>query len=89
MHEKKLVFTIIGDKGVGKTSLLYWYNTDEFNNQYTETTCDHYESQVQIEGNEFVLEFWDVGAKDDHESIRKFWVSQSSAFVVAFNLLGR
>lgn len=83
-----ITFAIAGDKGVGKSCLLLSYATDEFLTTYTPTTWEHYEGQVEVEDNSFKLEFWDLSAEDKDENVRKFAISKSEAFVVAFNLLG-
>ncbi|CAI2371038.1 unnamed protein product [Moneuplotes crassus] len=85
--DKQIVFSIIGDKGVGKTSLLYCYTTDEFNWNYEPTNCEHYEATTTIENNDFFLEFWDTSANEEDDQARKFCVEKSHCFVVAFSLL--
>jgi len=86
--DKQIVFSLIGDKSVGKSCLLNSYAKDEFHWDYTPTSCDHYGATTTIEHSDFSLEFYDTGGDEDDDEIKKFCISKSHAFIVAFNMLG-
>lgn len=79
---------MFGDKGVGKTALLYCYATDEFTIDYNPTSWDHYEAPVEVENHKFKIEFWDLNANKEDENMRKYCASKSKAFIICFNMLG-
>ncbi|THG07317.1 hypothetical protein TEA_006673 [Camellia sinensis var. sinensis] len=61
---------ILGDSGVGKTSLMNQYVNKKFSNQYKATIgADFLTKEVQFEDRLFTLEIWDTAGQERFQSL--------------------
>ena len=83
---EKLAFKVVmvGNGGVGKTSLIRRFVHDKFETDYLMTLgTDVTKYNDQIEGNEIVFIIWDLGGQQAFEQMRnKFFYGANAAIVV-------
>ncbi|CAI0423084.1 unnamed protein product [Linum tenue] len=61
---------ILGDSGVGKTSLMNQYVNRKFSNQYKATIgADFLTKEVQFEDRLFTLQIWDTAGQERFQSL--------------------
>ncbi|TYJ17972.1 hypothetical protein E1A91_A09G089900v1 [Gossypium mustelinum] len=61
---------ILGDSGVGKTSLMNQYVNRKFNNQYKATIgADFLTKEIQFEDRLFTLQIWDTAGQERFQSL--------------------
>ncbi|XP_011001607.1 PREDICTED: ras-related protein Rab7 [Populus euphratica] len=61
---------ILGDSGVGKTSLMNQYVNRKFSNQYKATIgADFLTKEVQFEDRMFTLQIWDTAGQERFQSL--------------------
>ncbi|KAE8662981.1 Ras-related protein Rab7 [Hibiscus syriacus] len=61
---------ILGDSGVGKTSLMNQYVNRKFSNQYKATIGAHFlTKEVQFEDRLFTLQIWDTAGQERFQSL--------------------
>ncbi|KAL6514567.1 hypothetical protein OROGR_020146 [Orobanche gracilis] len=61
---------ILGDSGVGKTSLMNQYVNKKFSNQYKATIgADFLTKEVQFEDRVFTLQIWDTAGQERFQSL--------------------
>ncbi|CAD6233545.1 unnamed protein product [Miscanthus lutarioriparius] len=61
---------ILGDSGVGKTSLMNQYVNSKFSNQYKATIgADFLTKEVQIDDRLFTLQIWDTAGQERFQSL--------------------
>ena len=58
--------TLLGDRRVGKTSLLLSYQTDTFSSEYIETSWDNYTKQINYKDQQINLSLSDIGNFTNH-----------------------
>lgn len=58
MREYKII--VLGNSGVGKSSLTFQFIQGIFVERYNPTVEDSYEKQVNIDGKEYILEILDT-----------------------------
>ncbi|KAG9095789.1 hypothetical protein FRC06_009418 [Ceratobasidium sp. 370] len=61
---------ILGDSGVGKTSLMNQYVNKRFNNQYKATIgADFLTKEVVVDGRTVTLQLWDTAGQERFQSL--------------------
>lgn len=79
--------TIIGDGGVGKTSLIKKYTQGEFQEDYISTIGAQFSIYEQkIDGDDIKLFFWDLAGQDDFQIIRSSFYEDSKAVIIVYSL---
>lgn len=79
--------TIIGDGGVGKTSLIKKYTQGEFQEDYISTIGAQFSIYEQkINGDDIKLFFWDLAGQDDFQIIRSSFYEDSKAVIIVYSL---
>ncbi len=89
MSEKQLNFKIIviGDGGVGKTSLIKQFTKGDFQNDYVKTIGAQFsEYSKYINGDSVRLLFWDIAGQDDFLFLRPSFYKDSNGAIIVFSL---
>ncbi|MDP5106132.1 Rab family GTPase [uncultured Polaribacter sp.] len=85
MIAKKVL--LVGNFGVGKTSLIRRFVLNEFSEEYISTIGVRVSSKIiQIENQEIKLLIWDVAGTSDDEKVPKAYFLGSSAAMYVFDL---
>ncbi|MHA1191428.1 MAG: Rab family GTPase [Promethearchaeota archaeon] len=85
----KFVFkiTIIGDGGVGKTTLIKKYTHGEFQEEYISTIGAQFSIHEQkINGDDIKLFLWDLAGQDDFQTFRSSFYEHSRAAIIVYSL---
>ncbi len=85
----KFVFkiTIIGDGGVGKTSLIKKYTQGTFEDDYISTIGAQFSLyDLNIDGDECKLYFWDIAGQKEFEFLRSDFYEESKAAIIVYSL---
>lgn len=78
---------MIGDSGVGKSSLLLRLTEDTFKSQYTSTIgVDFKIRTIDVSGNIIKLQIWDTAGQERFRSIISSYYRGSHAVIIAFDL---
>ncbi len=83
----KIKVTVIGDGGVGKTSLIQKFTQGTFQTDYIKTIgaqLTHYETE--IEGYRIELLFWDIAGQDNFHFLRPSFYKASKAAIIVYSL---
>jgi len=81
-----LKVSLLGDSGVGKTSLVSRWITGEFQNDLKPTIgTNHQTKTLTIKEEEIVLFLWDTAGQEKFQSLTPLFVRQSSAVVIVVN----
>lgn len=85
----ELVFkiTVIGDSGVGKTSLIKKYTLGSFEEDYISTIGAQFSTyNEKINGADCKLIFWDIAGEDDFSFMRSTFYRASKAAIIVYSL---
>ncbi|ORY48836.1 P-loop containing nucleoside triphosphate hydrolase protein [Leucosporidium creatinivorum] len=83
-HSFKVV--IIGDAGVGKTSLRQRYLSGAFSQSYRATIgCDFISKSVQVEGRQISLSIWDTAGQDRFRSLGTSFYRGADACILVYS----
>ncbi|NHJ20702.1 MAG: GTP-binding protein [Candidatus Lokiarchaeota archaeon] len=87
-ERKDFVFkiTVIGDGGVGKTSLIKKYTKGSFKKEYIKTLGAQFSKyDEKIEGNTVKLFFWDIAGQAEFSFMRPTFYKGSKAAIIVFS----
>ena len=78
---------VIGDRGVGKTSLLITYCVGKFPSEYVPYVFDNYTLQVKVDELVYNLTFWDTGhPAEGNDRLRPLSYPGTDIFLVCFSV---
>ena len=83
----KIKVTVIGDGGVGKTSLIQKFTQGKFQTDYIKTIgaqLTHYETE--IDGYKIELLFWDIAGQSNFHFLRPSFYRSSKAAIIVYSL---
>ena len=85
---------VVGDAGVGKSSLIKSYNTPDFISlgEYSTTMIDdYYEKEVKVNGVTVRLGIWDTAGNEEYiyDKQRRLLYQTTDVFVICFSLVKR
>jgi len=78
----KFKITVVGDGGVGKTSLIQKFTNDTFKMEYKKTIG----AQFSLYGDKIKLLFWDIAGQDDFNFLRPAFFRDSRAAIIVYSL---
>jgi len=85
----KFVFkiTVIGDGGVGKTTLIKKFTEGTFEEDYISTVGAQFSFyDEKINGDECKLYFWDIAGQKEFEFLRADFYEESKAAIIIYSL---
>jgi small GTP-binding protein len=85
--KEKIKVTVIGDGGVGKTSLIQRFINGTFQKDYIKTIGANFSNyKVEKNGHRTELLFWDLAGQDDFHFLRPSFYKASKAAIIVYSL---
>lgn len=85
-----LKFILVGNAGVGKTSIITRLSRSEFDPDVTTTVgVDYVEPTITVDGEEYKLIVWDTAGQEKYFSIIKNYFRKSVGVVLVFDIENR
>jgi small GTP-binding protein len=81
---------MIGDAGVGKTTILEYFTIRSFNESQISTIgVDYNSATVLLDGEPVILQIWDTAGQEKYRSIATQYIRGASGVIVTFSLTDR
>ena len=77
---------VVGDVGVGKTSLLVTHTTRMFPDRIR-TVVDTFESQLGYEDKLYALDLYDTAGSESHAELRPLCYANTDVFIMCFSIV--
>ena len=89
-QELKLKILIIGDSGVGKTSILLKYIDNTFTDTHIATIGVEYKTKIMTKGKfKINLNIWDTAGQERYKSITKSFFSNANGIIFVYDITNR
>jgi len=82
---------VVGGSSVGKTSLLSRFVTGTFSDEYDPTIEESFQKQIEIDGEEFVLDIVDTGGQEfffDRSNLDKYF-ENAEGFLMVYSIIDK
>jgi small GTP-binding protein len=80
-------YLVVGDSGVGKTSLLVRYCEDAFQTEYLSTIgVDFKIKRMEVEGSQVTLNIWDTAGQERFRNITKSFYKGAHGIVLTYSI---
>lgn len=89
MNQKNITlkYLVVGDSGVGKTSLLVRYCEDTFQSDYLSTIgVDFKIKRIELEGCQVTLNIWDTAGQERFRNITKSFYKGAHGIVLVYSI---
>ncbi|MBN2155395.1 MAG: GTP-binding protein [Candidatus Lokiarchaeota archaeon] len=84
--EIKMKICLLGDGGVGKTSLVYRFIQNRFSTDFKSTLgVNLLKHEVAIDHIRVTVQIWDLGGQDKYEGLRKLYLDGSQGALLVFD----
>ena len=82
-----LKITLLGDCGVGKSSIIYRYNTGSFKEHYNSTCGGSYSQKlISINDKTLQLDIWDTAGQEKYRSIGKNFYREAYIIILVYDI---
>ena len=75
---------VVGDGGVGKTSLLISFTTNQFPEEYVPTIFDNFHAEISLDGQVHHLGLFDTAGQEEYDRLRPLAYPKTEVFLVCF-----
>ncbi|KAI8622046.1 small GTPase superfamily [Chytriomyces sp. MP71] len=87
MREYKLV--VLGSGGVGKSALTVQFVQSIFVEKYDPTIEDSYRKQVEVDGEQCMLEILDTAGTEQFTAMRDLYMKNGQGFVLVYSIISQ
>ena len=86
MSTKKTQVAVVGDGGVGKTSMIVRYIYDRFKSGYDPTLINNYTATVHLQDQDVEIDIGDTAGQEDYRALRDKYIADADVMLVVFSV---
>jgi small GTP-binding protein len=77
---------VVGQQGVGKSSLTLQFTQSHFPTDFDPTVEDVYQREMEVEGTSCIINVLDTASQDDYSHMKDRQFAEADAFVIAYSV---
>ena len=86
-HLNSIKVILLGESGVGKTSIIKIFQQEQFNENVVSTLCCNFVNKsIEIENKEYILEIWDTAGQEKFRSLNQLFIKDSSIIILVYDI---
>eukprot|EP01085_Mycamoeba_gemmipara_P004573 Mycagemm_TRINITY_DN2505_c0_g1::TRINITY_DN2505_c0_g1_i1::g.4573::m.4573 type:complete len:206 gc:universal TRINITY_DN2505_c0_g1_i1:118-735(+) len=90
MAKPKIKLLILGEAGVGKTSLLFRYTDDAFLDDSNQALGEDFRrKELVVDGDGVIVELWDTGGQERFRTITSSFYRGANAVLLAYDVTAK
>jgi small GTP-binding protein len=90
MPDYAIKLVLLGDGGVGKTSLVYRFIENRFSRDFKSTLgVNLLKKKLTLDQQEISAQLWDLGGQDSYKKIRRLYLEGAQGALVVFDVLNQ
>ena len=89
-YDEKIKLMVIGDKNVGKTSLIKRFCQNEFDNAFITTIgIDFQIKNINMNNKKIKIQIWDTAGQERYRVMAKSYYNSSDGFIIVYDITKR
>ncbi|KAK7161185.1 hypothetical protein R3I94_004001 [Phoxinus phoxinus] len=85
--ERRVKCVLVGDGGVGKTSLIVSYTTNGYPTEHIPTAFDNFSARVVVDGRQVQLQLCDMAGQDEFDRLRPLCYRDADVFLLCYSVV--
>ena len=86
----KLKIVLVGDLSVGKTSIVKFFNSSHFSDQYQPTIgAGYFTRQLKINNETVIIDIWDTAGQEIYRSLVPQYARNSDGAIIVYDITSR
>ena len=86
-NEEELKVILLGESGVGKTSIIKRYLYDQFNLEHNpSSTMNYVEKQMTVKNKNIRLNIWDTIGQEKYRSLSKLFLNETQIVILVYSV---
>lgn len=81
-----LKVVVLGNGGVGKSSLTLQFMYEDFPEEYKPSSCDAYNRELTLDGQKVTLNILDTAGQEEYANVRDNYLRVNDGFMLVFSL---
>ena len=84
---QKYNIAVLGSGGVGKSALTVQFVQGQFIDKYDPTVEDSYTKQIEVDGEQYMLEIMDTAGSEILTAMRDLYMKMGQGFLIVFSIV--
>lgn len=86
-NETRIKIVLLGEAGVGKTSIIKRFYEDDFcENEETTYSSTFIEKELNINNQKAIIELWDTAGQEEFRSLTKIFIKNSKIIILVYDV---
>ena len=83
----RIKIILLGDSGVGKSSIIQRYSEDKFEeNPISTLSANYFEKEEIVNEQNIILELWDTAGQEQYRSMTKIFIKNSKIVILVYDI---